>query len=74
MQLSEMEEEMDQRIHAAENNTQQQVTHTHTHTCMIVNSNFRNDVHVVMRSGQIVFLQGLATDKKGGGHLFTHAK
>uniref|UniRef100_A0A4W5R5V9 RAS and EF-hand domain containing n=1 Tax=Hucho hucho TaxID=62062 RepID=A0A4W5R5V9_9TELE len=29
MQLSEMEEEMDQRIHAAENNTQQQVTHAH---------------------------------------------
>lgn len=34
MQLSEMEEEMDQRIHAAERKTREQViqTQTHTHT------------------------------------------
>lgn len=30
MQLSEMEEEMDQRIHAAERKTRDQVSHTQT--------------------------------------------
>lgn len=34
MQLSEMEEEMDQRIHAAERKTREQVGQTHQHiTC-----------------------------------------
>lgn len=35
MQLSEMEEEMDQRIHAAERKTREQVGHVHIHTLHI---------------------------------------
>uniref|UniRef100_A0A8K9UHY3 EF-hand domain-containing protein n=1 Tax=Oncorhynchus mykiss TaxID=8022 RepID=A0A8K9UHY3_ONCMY len=53
MQLSEMEEEMDQRIHAAENNTQQQVTHTHTHTL----ENQRLKQELMQSQTNIAFLQ-----------------